>query len=70
MAGMYRKIREAERKDQAWELYLKQFHFMITGNIKYEAFNDYYDRVSGHNIDLRSDAEILAEVEDIRKYIN
>lgn len=67
MADLYQMIREEKNKAQAWDLYLEQFHYMVSGRMKYEAFTSYFDRVSGKNIDTRPDAEILAEVEEIRK---
>lgn len=69
MAGLYTRIRDEERKSEAWDLYLKQFHYMISNQLKYQSFNEWYDRISGHDIDLRPDEEILAEVEEVRKYL-
>lgn len=69
MADLYMLIRKEKNKAQAWDLYLKQFHFMVEGKMKYEAFQTYYDRVTGNDIDTRPDADILAEVEEIRKYV-
>lgn len=67
MGELFLRIREAERKDQAFQLYLKQFHFMITKQIHYETFTEYYNRMTGGDIDTRPEEEILAEVEAIRK---
>lgn len=67
MGELFLRIREAERKDQAFQLYLKQFHFMITKQLHYETFTEYYNRMTGGDIDTRPDEEILAEVEEIRK---
>lgn len=67
MGELFLRIREAERKDQAFQLYLKQFHFMITKQLHYETFTEYYNRMTGGDIDTRPDEEILAEVEAIRK---
>lgn len=69
MTDLYLQIREAERKDQAFQLYLKQFHFMITKQMHFETFNDYYARMTGGDIDIRPQADILAEVEELRKYL-
>ena len=67
MADLYRKIREAERRNDAMNMWLVQLHFMVSGQMKYQSFSEYYDRLTGKDLDLRSDAEILAEVEAIRK---
>ena len=40
---------------------------MASKVLKFMSFEEYYDQVSGRNIDLRPDEEILAEVEAIRK---
>ena len=69
LADLYLQIREAERKDQAFQLYLKQFHFMITKQLHYETFTEYYNRMTGGDIDIRPQADILAEVEELRKYL-
>ena len=69
MADLYYRIREEERRDEAMQMWLVQFHFMVSGQMKYTSFTDIYDQISGRNIDLRSDSDILAEVEEIRKYV-
>lgn len=67
MAELYKRTREKEKEAQAWDLYLEQFRFMITDQIKYQSFREYYDHISGCDIDLRPDAEILADVEAVRR---
>lgn len=67
MADLWSVIRNEKNRIQAWDLYLEQFHYMVGGRMKYEAFNSYFDRVTGRDIDMRPDAEILAEVEAIRQ---
>lgn len=64
---LYSRIKEIERKDEAWQMWLAHFHYMIAGQIEFQSFNDYYNRMTGGDIDLRPDAEILAEVEQIRE---
>lgn len=70
-AGMlYRlvlRIMKEEVRQQSWDLYLKHFHFMIAGQLKFEAFESYYGRISGTDIDTRPAEEIIAEVEEIKK---
>lgn len=67
MADLWSVIRNEKNRTQAWDLYLEQFHYMVGGRMKYEAFNSYFDRITGRDIDMRPDAEILAEVEAIRQ---
>lgn len=44
-----------------------QYPYMIRKDIKFMSWEDYWDRVSGQNIDLRPASEILAEVAEIRE---
>ena len=41
--------------------------FMAVGILKFISFDDYYKKMTGGDIDWRPDADILAEVEEIRK---
>lgn len=61
------KICEELRKKQAREQWLAMLPLMTIKMIKFKSFEDYYEQVSGKNIDLRPDSEILAEVEEIRR---
>lgn len=67
MADLYQRIAEQEKRSDAWQMWLEHLHYMIAGQIKFQNFNDYYNRLSGKDLDMRPDAEILAEVEQIRK---
>ena len=67
MADLWAVIQNEKNRQQAWDLYLEQFHYMVGGRMKYENFSAYFERVTGKNIDTRPDAEILAEVEAIRQ---
>ena len=64
---MDRKAKEGKNRDDAYQAWLVQLPFMIRKETKYVSFSDYWDRVSGKNLDLRPDAEILAEVAAIRE---
>lgn len=66
---LFLRIMKEDVKSQAWDLYLKHFHFMIAGNLKFESFESYYGRISGTDIDTRPAEDILAEVEEIKKQI-
>lgn len=67
MAELYQRIKEEEKKSEAWDLYLEQFHYMITKQIKYKSFNEWYNHISGKDLDRRPAEDIIAEVEAIRK---
>lgn len=60
-------IRRETRKEEAREQWIAMLPMMASKMLKFMSFEEYYDQVSGRNIDLRPDEEILAEVEAIRK---
>lgn len=62
-----KKIREADRRKEAREQWLAMLPLMAIKMLKFKSFEDYLAQVTGQNIDLRPDAEILAEVEQVRK---
>lgn len=64
---MDRKAKEARNRDDAFQTWLVQLPFMIRKEMKFKSFGDYWSQVSGKNIDLRPDEEILAEVAAIRE---
>lgn len=64
---MDRKAKEAKNREDAFQIWLTQLPFMMRREMKYKSFSDYWDQVSGNNLDLRPDAEILAEVAAIRE---
>ena len=64
---MDRKAKEGKNRDEAYQYWLVHLPFMMRKEIRYEKFNDFYDRVSGKNLDMRPEAEILAEVAAIRE---
>ena len=66
-SGLYTTIRSETRKREAREQWLSMLPMMASKVLKFMSFEEYYDQVSGRNIDLRPDEEILAEVEAIRK---
>ena len=62
-----KKVREADRRKEAREQWLAMLPLMSVKMLKFMSFEDYLGQVTGQNIDLRPDAEILAEVEQVRK---
>lgn len=59
------KAREKERDDRIFQQWVAQLPFM--GTDSFVSFADYKDRVTGANIDRRSAAEILAELDEVEK---
>lgn len=64
-----RLARLAKEKDKARAQWNALHPFMIMKQIEYKSFNEYFDLVTGRNIDTRSAEEILEEVYEIRKEI-
>ena len=61
------RIMKEDVRAQAWDLYLKHYHFMITKQLQFKDFDSFYGQLSGTDIDTRPAEEILAEVEEIKK---
>lgn len=61
----YNLAKEKERDDRIFTQWAAQLPFMSKDG--YVSFEDYKARVTGKNIDRRSTAEILAEVDEIER---
>ena len=59
------KALEQERDDRIFQQWVVQLPMM--GQDNFIGFADYKDRVTGANIDRRSTAEILAELDEVEK---
>ncbi len=59
------KAMEQERDDRLFQQWVVQLPLM--GQENFVSFADYKDRVTGANIDRRSTAEILAELDEVEK---
>ena len=53
---------EEEQKEKHRQEWLHLLPLMITSG-KYMSFDEYFDKVSGRNIDMRSTEEIIAEID-------
>ncbi len=59
------KALEQERDDRLFQQWVVQLPLM--GKENFVSFADYKDKITGANIDRRSTAEILAELDEIEK---
>ena len=59
-------VLEKEKKDNAEKLYLVLVPKLIEIN-KFMSFDQFYDEISGANLDLRPAEDILRESEEIEK---
>lgn len=60
------KAMEKDREDRIFQQWVAQLPIMAYTGVNV-SFADYKDRVTGANIDRRSTAEILAELDDIER---
>lgn len=63
---LIRLAREKERDERIFQQWVAQLPVMAFAGT-FTSFKDYKDRVTGANIDLRSTAEIIEEVNEIEK---
>ena len=62
------KAREETRNERIFQQWVVQLPLMGYTGI-YVGFADYKDRVTGANIDRRSTAEIMAEIDEIERQL-
>lgn len=60
------KAMEQERDERIFQQWAAQLSSMAFSGV-YVSFADYKDRVTGKNIDRRSTAEILRDLEDVER---
>ena len=67
-AGLIIKAQEQERDERLFRQWTAQLPVMaMSGNVI--GFDEYRDRMTGANIDLRPTTEILAELDEIEKQL-
>lgn len=66
--ALIKKAREETRNERIFQQWVVQLPWMgYTGS--FTSFADYKDRVTGANIDRRSTAEIMAEIDEIERQL-
>lgn len=65
-APLILKALEQNRDERIFQQWVAQLPIMAYAG-KYVSFADYKDRVTGANIDRRSTAEIMAELDDVER---
>ena len=61
----YELAKDKEREERIFTQWVQQMPYMSQDN--FVSFADYKDRVTGKNIDTRSTAEMLADIDEIEK---
>ena len=67
LVKLIEKAAEERTKAEAKAQWVALYPHMALERLKYISFPDYYAKVTGKDIDRRSDEEILKEVAEIRK---
>lgn len=65
----YNKATKERLRDRVRAQWLTLLPYMSMEMLQFMSFEDYFDQVTGANIDLRPAAEILAEVEEVKREI-
>ena len=61
------KAKEQERKEQIQRQWTSMLPLMSIQYLKYIPFDEYYENCTGVNIDLRSNEEIIADIEEAHR---
>lgn len=61
------KAQEEERREQIRKQWTAMLPLMSIKYLKYVPFEEYYEKCTGANIDLRSTEEIIADIEETHK---
>jgi len=59
------KAKEAQKRDEAFQQWTSLLPYMSLGYFEYERFENYYNRITGKNIDTRPAEVIIAEIEEL-----
>lgn len=59
--------KEEERREQVRNQWTAMLPWMSMKYLKYMPFEEYYEKCSGANIDMRSTEEIIADIEETHR---
>lgn len=59
--------REKDFEDRMYQQWCELLPYMSLKMLEYISFDDYFNRVTGKNVDLRPAAEIIAEIEELHR---
>lgn len=69
LADVLKVAVEKTRRDTVYTEWVALQPFMILKWLKFMPFGEYYDHRTGGDVDIRPAEDILAEVEEIKKYV-
>ena len=58
---------EKEREERAHKQWSAMLPFMSLGMLEYISFEEYIEKLSGKNVDMRPASEIIAEIEELHQ---
>lgn len=58
---------EKEQEELAHRQWSAMLPFMSLGMLEYVSFHEYFEKLSGKNVDLRPASEIIAEIEELHQ---
>ena len=69
LADLVRQINDKNNDEKIFRQWLAILPVMWSGMAKFVEFDDFKAKLSGTDIDTRPTAEILAEVEEVRRFV-
>ena len=66
---LFAEIRTKKREERAWEQWLELLPHMVLKRMNFIEFEDFKNRISGSDIDIRPIEEIMKDVNEVRRYI-
>ena len=66
---LFAEIRTKKRELKSWEQWLELLPHMVLKRMNFMEFEDFKNRMSGSDIDIRPTEEIMDDVEEVRRYI-
>jgi len=58
---------DKEKEERAHKQWSEMLPFMSLGMLEYISFEEYFENLSGKNIDMRPASEIIAEIEELHQ---
>lgn len=67
--SLFAEIRQKQRENRVWQQWVQLLPHMVLKRMNFIEYEDFKNRVTGSDIDTRPVEEIMADVEEVRRYI-
>ena len=67
--ALFAEIRQKKRENLAWQQWVQLLPHMVLKRMNFIEYEDFKNRICGSDIDTRPVEEILADVEEVRRYV-